>query len=177
MSRQEAEKLLIDGNLINGLFLVRQSERSESDFALSFAYQKKCYHNRILKTAEGTFKNTKGSAWPSLSNLVMDYQSPHEDMQTIITNYVSNKPQTQDDGTVVVAVVAPARIVADAMLHHAKHGATEPLLRVVYRVIGLDSAVVRISNCCCAARVLPRNARTTVAVVGLMWAQRSVTTE
>ena len=46
--RQEAENLLLDGNLVNGLFLVRQSERSDSDYALSFAHNKKCYHNRYV---------------------------------------------------------------------------------------------------------------------------------
>jgi hypothetical protein len=99
MSRQDAEKLLMGAAATNGLFLVRQSERSETDYALSFAYNRRCYHNRIMKAEGGGYKNTKGTTWPSLALMVNDYQSPHEDMQTIITEYISNKPVgVTDDG-------------------------------------------------------------------------------
>eukprot|EP00035_Acanthoeca_spectabilis_P022021 m.441544 g.441544 ORF g.441544 m.441544 type:complete len:393 (+) comp18673_c0_seq1:111-1289(+) len=96
LSRPEAEKMLLGAAATNGLFLVRQSERSETDFALSFAYNGRCYHNRIMQTAEG-FKNTKGTTWATLSLMVTDYQSPHEDMQTIITEYIGNKPVGTDE--------------------------------------------------------------------------------
>jgi hypothetical protein len=73
--------MLLGASATNGLFLVRQSERSETDFALSFSYNKRCYHNRIMQDATGIFKNTKGTSWGSLSLMVADYGSPHEDMQ------------------------------------------------------------------------------------------------
>lgn len=97
MSRKAADELLMGANVTNGLFLVRQSERSETDYALSFCYNRKVYHNRIIKTQRG-FKNTKNSEWPSISMMVTSYQSPHEDMQTIITEYVSNKPKDTPEG-------------------------------------------------------------------------------
>eukprot|EP00037_Helgoeca_nana_P021422 m.216235 g.216235 ORF g.216235 m.216235 type:complete len:397 (-) comp25640_c0_seq1:3105-4295(-) len=97
LSRPEAEKMLLGASATNGLFLVRQSERSETDFALSFSYNKRCYHNRIMQDATGIFKNTKGTSWGSLSLMVADYGSPHEDMQTIITEYVGNKPVGTDE--------------------------------------------------------------------------------
>lgn len=95
MSRKAAEELLIGANMTNGLFLVRQSERSASDFALSFCYNRRVYHNRIMKGPSG-YKNTKGSVWQSLALMVTDYQSPHEDMQTIITEYVAQQPTSGD---------------------------------------------------------------------------------
>lgn len=54
MSRSGAEELLLGANMTNGLFLVRQSERSASDYALSFCYNRKVYHNRIMKGGDGT---------------------------------------------------------------------------------------------------------------------------
>ena len=48
--------------------------------------------------AAGKFKNTKGRHWGSIGVMVNDYMSPHEDMQTIITEYVSNKPDVTADG-------------------------------------------------------------------------------
>ena len=55
MSRSGAEELLLGANMTNGLFLVRQSERSASDYALSFCYNRKVYHNRIMKGGDGAF--------------------------------------------------------------------------------------------------------------------------
>jgi hypothetical protein len=98
MSRSGAEQLLLGANMTNGLFLVRQSERSASDYALSFCYNRKVYHNRIMKGGDGKFKNTKGRSWSAIGVMVNDYMSPHEDMQTIITEYVSNKPDVSADG-------------------------------------------------------------------------------
>jgi hypothetical protein len=66
MSRASAEALLKEQNLTNGLFLVRQSDRTDTDYALSFCYSQRAYHNRIIKQPDGTFKNTKGSSWVNL---------------------------------------------------------------------------------------------------------------
>lgn len=135
MSRKEAEALLLAQQRTNGLFLVRQSERAPSDYAVSFCYNREAYHNRILKDANG-FKNTKGTTWKTLSDMVIAYQSviiitlffrascgllrshvskvdpghnltqactslsrsPHEDMQTIITEYVAKQSEASGGG-------------------------------------------------------------------------------
>eukprot|EP00729_Bicosta_minor_P018491 gene18491-16461_t len=92
VSRPNAEALLKEQAMTNGLFLVRQSDRNETDFVLTFCYSQRAYHNRIIKQGDGTYKNTKGSSWNSLALIVADYMNPHEDMQTVITEYVPNNP-------------------------------------------------------------------------------------
>eukprot|EP00039_Didymoeca_costata_P019414 m.337450 g.337450 ORF g.337450 m.337450 type:complete len:390 (-) comp18136_c0_seq1:104-1273(-) len=109
MNRKVAEQLLLDQNMTNGLFLVRQSDRSETDFALSFSFNRRAYHNRIMKLPDGKgFQNTKGTVWPSLSRMVAAYQSPHEDMQTIITEYVARDTQGPGGAYMNVALVQEA---------------------------------------------------------------------
>lgn len=109
MNRKVAEKLITDQNLTNGLFLVRQSDRSETDYALSFAFNKRIYHNRIMKLPDGKgFQNTKGTVWPTLGLMVISYQSPHEDMQTIITEYVAKDTAGPGNAYMNVALVQEA---------------------------------------------------------------------
>ena len=59
LSRKQAEQLLLGANMTNGLFLVRQSDRTETDYALSFCYNRVAYHNRLVRKADG-FYNGKG---------------------------------------------------------------------------------------------------------------------
>ena len=92
LSRSTAEALLKEQAMTNGLFLVRASDRNDTDYALSFCYSQRAYHNRIIKQADGTFKNTKGTSWKNLALIVADYMNPHEDMQTVITEYIPNNP-------------------------------------------------------------------------------------
>ncbi len=40
----------------------------------------------------GSFLNHKNSPFPTLTAIVMAYQTRHDDMQTIITEYIPNKP-------------------------------------------------------------------------------------
>jgi hypothetical protein len=115
LPRPAAEQLLGDGSnslATNGVFLVRQSERCATDYVLSFVFGGKIYHNKVTRQPDGsflasfffslfifmfvvllgTFLNHKNSPFPTLTAIVMAYQTRHDDMQTIITEYVPNTP-------------------------------------------------------------------------------------
>lgn len=106
MSRPDAEALLVDAGGLNGLFLVRMSESTPGDYALSFCYQGKVFHNKITKKPSGEFVNSNGTVFSSLSVMVVAYQSPHEDIKCVITEFIPNKPFKSEDGVVTYENVA-----------------------------------------------------------------------
>lgn len=86
---------------VNGLFLVRASDRSPLEFILSFCHNRRVYHNKITKNDDGagprraarwwcgphlvvapagSFSNHNGTRFPSMTAMIGAYQSRHEDM-------------------------------------------------------------------------------------------------
>ncbi len=62
LPRANADALLMaHADPPNGLFLVRQSERSPTDYVLSFIFQGKVYHNKITRQPDGWFSSSWGS--------------------------------------------------------------------------------------------------------------------
>eukprot|EP00049_Salpingoeca_infusionum_P005373 m.91492 g.91492 ORF g.91492 m.91492 type:complete len:301 (+) comp12948_c0_seq7:1166-2068(+) len=88
MSRDRAEEILSTFAAVNGLFLIRQSERCGTDFAVSFYIQGHVFHNRVVKQADGSFINSQGTTFESLRMMVAMYQNRHPDMQCVLTEYV-----------------------------------------------------------------------------------------
>jgi len=106
IERKLAESLLAGKN--NGLFLVRQSKSNSQQYALSFCYNQRVYHNKITKEGAEKYSNTKGSSFKSLSLMVSAYETRHEDMQTIITEYVAKDTSGGDSAYMNVSMVQEA---------------------------------------------------------------------
>ncbi|EGD78347.1 hypothetical protein PTSG_09413 [Salpingoeca rosetta] len=88
LSRAHAEDILQDYAAIDGLFLVRQREGKENEFAISFVVGGMVFHNRVERNKEGLYVNSKGTVFPSLRIMISEYQNRHPDMQCILTEFV-----------------------------------------------------------------------------------------
>ncbi|XP_041355788.1 tyrosine-protein kinase HTK16-like [Gigantopelta aegis] len=77
ISRESAESILEEAlekqGSINGLFLVRDSTASESDFSLSLVSDNKIYHFQIHQKFDGIFHIDDGPAIQGLDKLVVYY--------------------------------------------------------------------------------------------------------
>ena len=96
ISRDRTEKLL-SRNLIGGLYLVRQRESSKSDYVLSFTWKGKVYHNLITRRRDGRLVNINQTVFDSLTQMVTLYQSPHPDLQCVLTEYVQRADEDDDE--------------------------------------------------------------------------------
>ena len=96
ISRDRTEKLL-SRNLIGGLYLVRQRESSKSDYVLSFTWKGKVYHNLITRRRDGRLVNINQTVFDSLTQMVTMYQSPHPDLQCVLTEYVQRADDDEEE--------------------------------------------------------------------------------
>ncbi|XP_043569988.1 tyrosine-protein kinase SYK isoform X1 [Chiloscyllium plagiosum] len=92
ITRDEAEDFLKQAGMINGLYLLRQSRNYLGGFALSVAYNGKCYHYTIERELSGSYLITGGKSHKSPVDIV-EYHTEETDGLVCLLKTPCNRPK------------------------------------------------------------------------------------
>ncbi|GCC35964.1 tyrosine-protein kinase SYK isoform X1 [Chiloscyllium punctatum] len=92
ITRDEAEDFLKQAGMINGLYLLRQSRNYLGGFALSVAYNGKCYHYTIERELSGSYLITGGKSHKSPIDIV-EYHTEETDGLVCLLKTPCNRPK------------------------------------------------------------------------------------
>ncbi|XP_048476482.1 tyrosine-protein kinase SYK [Rhincodon typus] len=92
ITRDEAEDFLKQAGMANGLYLLRQSRNYLGGFALSVAYNGKCYHYTIEKELSGSYLITGGKSHKSPVDIV-EYHTEETDGLVCLLKNPCNRPR------------------------------------------------------------------------------------
>ncbi|XP_006872650.1 PREDICTED: tyrosine-protein kinase SYK [Chrysochloris asiatica] len=91
ITREEAEDYLVQGGMIDGLYLLRQSRNYLGGFALSVAYGRKAHHYTIERELNGTYAIAGGRTHGSPAELCL-YHSQESDGLICLLKKPLNRP-------------------------------------------------------------------------------------
>ncbi|XP_048383444.1 tyrosine-protein kinase SYK isoform X2 [Stegostoma tigrinum] len=92
ITRDEAEDFLKQAGMANGLYLLRQSRNYLGGFALSVAYNGKCYHYTIERELSGSYLISGGKSHKSPVDIV-EYHTEETDGLVCLLKRPCNRPR------------------------------------------------------------------------------------
>ena len=98
ISRVEAEELLHNGGLAEGLFLVRDSLATTGEYALTLAHQGRCYHYRIARQGDGSLAIEDGKKFHGPVELVRYHKTKLDGLLATLKTPCSRAPGVEPRG-------------------------------------------------------------------------------
>ena len=98
ISRVEAEELLHNGGLAEGLYLVRDSLATTGEYALTLAHQGRCYHYRIARQGDGSLAIEDGKKFHGPVELVRYHTTKLDGLLATLRTPCSRAPGVEPRG-------------------------------------------------------------------------------